>query len=926
MLSKVPTKRNDGKSSFKSLQKYIEGRDIIDSETGEITGWERDSVSIETNCLDRDTAWREMLAVADMNGRVKDPVYHAVISWQNDEKPTNIQAFEACREAMKAIGMQGHQFIAAVHRDTDNHHVHLMVNRVNPETYKAVYPDRDYYKLDRTMREIELNQGWKHDNGPFSVHERDGKKVVDWAKSSAKEYRKEQVDKRISRPTKVKDMERHTGNESLYSYTQVEPKNDAKSVLQKPDASWQSLHRVLAKHGLELRPTSDKMNAFRVHSTSDPKICIKASSMELGGGKLIKQLGPYEPIETRYFDRDAEQNQTYSKHRPLRDPAKRMENREKRAKERAELRDKYDGFVVEWKATKAPAKAELANSQKLRRKSLTDQHKAEREAIRRSGLDANHRKALTSVAAFTVAAKRDELKDIIKAENGGFRKEKQPSYRDWVADRAEAGDPAAIAQLRGFAHAEKRKGKHPQEPDIADIQRPYFAATSDSDLDPARPARLSERVTWAVDRSTGAVNYSVNDRLAFRDEGRRITFNKDSRNDADSIEVGLLLAKEKFGAVAVHGGQEFRDRVLATAVERRLDVRFADPELEQQRKDGIKADIDHKRQRFVEDQKQVGVIPAQQVAKKAPQQPAMTRDEAQQALSAPTPVRPFRDYVELDAVDADVAQYRSQLDRTHRESWGERADPEKASGFIGRHMAKGKAMQWDKDFEKNVIRPTEARRKHLDSNHPDAVKFRDDAWNKAVKNHDSSVNNWTEKRDNAKQTLIDLSRQDDQRAERHDEAQRLQQRQDEQDRERKIFNEKKRRIDALPDMLKRSDGADYLFAEKALTAIKEKMGQWEKVDWDSVEKGTLLEAGQKPHRPVHEAFESALKYSPAHADKTPEDVKYMLERVDEIVSASGQNDTEPTRQAEAQRLQQRLEEQERERENSCNRDTPDFDM
>lgn len=45
-----------------------------------------------------------------------------------------------------------------------------MVNRVNPETYKAVYPDRDYFKLDKTMREMELRQGWSHDKGPYAVH------------------------------------------------------------------------------------------------------------------------------------------------------------------------------------------------------------------------------------------------------------------------------------------------------------------------------------------------------------------------------------------------------------------------------------------------------------------------------------------------------------------------------------------------------------------------------------------------------------------------------------------------------------------------------------------------------------------------------------------------------------------------------------
>ena len=791
MLAKVPNKRKDGKSSFKSLQKYIEGRDVIDPETGGIIGWECDSVSMQTNCLSRETAWREMLAVSDMNGRVKDPVYHFVVSWQKGEKPTDSQTFEACLDAIKAIGMQGHQYIVAVHRDTDNHHAHLMVNRVNPETYKAVYPDRDFYILDRTMREVELRQGWMHDNGPFAVHYRDGISVIDWAKSSAKEYRNEQADKRTRRPTKVKDMERYTGNESLHTYAQSEPKNDTKEVLKRPNASWQSLHLVLAKHGLEIRPTSEKMNAFRVHSIADPEVCIKASAMELGGGKLIKQLGAFEALQTQYCDRDAEEKRTYSKHRPLRDLFKRTENRDKRAKERADLRKRYDGFVAEWKAAKAPAKAELFSSQKARRKAITDQHKAERDAIRRSGLDSNRRKALTSVAAFNVAAKRDDLKAIIKIENARLKKEKYTSYRDWVADRAEAGDPAAIAQLRGFAYTDKRKGKQLQQPELANAQQPYFISASGSDIEVTRPVRLSDRVTWTIDRSTGVVNYSVNNLVAFRDEGLRITFNNVSHRDADSIEVGLLLAKEKFGAVGVHGAQEFKERALAVAVERRLDIKFADPELEQRRRDAVKADIHQRRQSFKTDQKQVDVTNGQE-GEKAPQRPPMTREEAEMALSATKPVKPVRDYVEFDAVDADVAQLTSKLDRAHRESWGERPDPGKAGGVIARHMTKGKVLQWDEAYEKNVSQPSDTRREHLNSDHPEALKFKDDAWNQALDKHRSAINDWSEKHGYARQTLIDDLAKDEpiepdwhaQRAVRLAEAQRLQQRQEEQERER----------------------------------------------------------------------------------------------------------------------------------------------
>lgn len=136
----------------------------------------------ETNCLFGATAAREMKATSDMNGRVKNPVYHFVVSWPAHENPIDQQVFEAGRAAIEALGMQEHEYFAAVHRDTDNIHGHFLVNRIHPDTYKGVYPDRDFYKLDKVMREMELKQGWSHDDGVYSVHERNGVKVVDWKK------------------------------------------------------------------------------------------------------------------------------------------------------------------------------------------------------------------------------------------------------------------------------------------------------------------------------------------------------------------------------------------------------------------------------------------------------------------------------------------------------------------------------------------------------------------------------------------------------------------------------------------------------------------------------------------------------------------------------------------------------------------------
>ena len=86
-----------------------------------------------------------------------------------------------------------------------------------------------------------------------------------------------------------------------------------------------------------------------------------------------------------------------------------------------------------------------------------------------------------------------------------------------------------------------------------------------------------------------------------------------------------------------------------------------------------------------------------------------------------------------------------------------------------------------------------------------------------------------------------------------------------------------------------------MFAEKALAAIKEKMGQWRKVDWDVVEKETVREAVNEHCQPMREAVETVLKHSPVHADKTPAEVTLILNQIDLRVAADRQNGAEPKR-------------------------------
>lgn len=141
MLAKVPKKRGDGQSSFRSLIDYV---------TRANDGHSSDIEAV-TNCLSLDTAHAEMCAVAARSARVRDPVFHFVISWRDGEQPDQAQVLEAGRATLDALGMvpDEHQHVFAIHRDTDNVHLHVIVNRVNLETGRAVHPGLSYLKLDR---------------------------------------------------------------------------------------------------------------------------------------------------------------------------------------------------------------------------------------------------------------------------------------------------------------------------------------------------------------------------------------------------------------------------------------------------------------------------------------------------------------------------------------------------------------------------------------------------------------------------------------------------------------------------------------------------------------------------------------------------------------------------------------------------------
>jgi hypothetical protein len=89
------------------------------------------------------------------------PVYSMSLAWHptKNKMPTDAQMRSAIDEVIKVLGLQDHQAVIIQHKDTKHPHVHLIVNRVHPETGKFAVLGNDYLKVSRWALEYEKRTG-----------------------------------------------------------------------------------------------------------------------------------------------------------------------------------------------------------------------------------------------------------------------------------------------------------------------------------------------------------------------------------------------------------------------------------------------------------------------------------------------------------------------------------------------------------------------------------------------------------------------------------------------------------------------------------------------------------------------------------------------------------------------------------------------
>jgi hypothetical protein len=594
MLAPVPKKRGDGGSSFATLGKYLTTE--LDTETGEVLS--RGEVMISPALLSVETAETEMKAVAAENSRCKDAVMHFVLSWKEGEEPTSEQWQSAVKHAMDSlkdrdgVSMGDHQYMAVAHRDTENFHVHVMANRVHPETYRANSPEWFHKTLDKACREIEAEQGWQHSNGLYKWDEEKGKAIA-MSREEREQLRDEVQERSLEKGTagtgKASKMEEYGNAESLETYCKGQPAKDLNKVMQRDSVNWQDVHASLMKHGLELHKGEKGGYTVSAEGSDGERIHVKASSVfrKHFSGKeqraaTEERLGQWEE-QKQFLQHITKQEKAYNQHRePKRNSQEREERYEERARMRKDLKARYSDYkALHIQEQRAKAKMER-QIEREQFKGLSREAKERRAELQSLKVMPDVRKALVSIAAAEAVQSREQL----RADLAEKRAQNKPqNYRTWTTERAQEGDQAAIVQLRGWHYQEGRKAKEIEHQNTQ-MDRSDSAKPIDNDLyDPVNPRSVVDakksavlRMTWKVDIRTGDVAYQIDGKQAFTDCGNCVSFG--AGKEVDAIEAGLKLAAQKYdGTVELTGTEEFKKRAVEVATERGVNIKFANKEL-----------------------------------------------------------------------------------------------------------------------------------------------------------------------------------------------------------------------------------------------------------------------------------------------------------------------------------------------------------
>src|SRR2546426_1212226 len=219
---------------------------------------------------DPEVAAALMQATANANLQVEAPVYHLTINFDPADPVTPEEMQVVVDRVLADLGLAEHQALMVAHRDRTHPHIHVMVNRVHPETGLAWDRWQDQPKIQRTLRILERELGLREVAG--RLYQLDGQEAPARAPLTSGERRQAERSGDPAFPDRVR----------------------AHLPELRAARSWEELEAALARHGLRLERKGQGL------VITDGKQQVKASRVarDLSLRRLEQRFGvPYPERE-----------------------------------------------------------------------------------------------------------------------------------------------------------------------------------------------------------------------------------------------------------------------------------------------------------------------------------------------------------------------------------------------------------------------------------------------------------------------------------------------------------------------------------------------------------------------------------------------------------------------------------------------------
>lgn len=394
MISKRIPMKSAEKSSIRRLINYLVSDEGKSDRVSEIN---------ISNCHSEDLTWatREMLSTQRQNTRAtSDKTYHLLISFSPEEE--KLLDYEKIKEIerrfCKELGFEEHQRVAVLHRDTDNLHVQIAINKIHPTKYTLHEPYNDYYKRHKLAQKLEIEFGLA---------------------SSSVKAKKNEIGLRM--PEKAAAMEHVAGEESLVGYVRRLVQDKIDDI-----KSWEELHSLLSEKGVILKERGNGLVVESGGYMAKASSCLRSMSkvaLEKRFGSF-KQPENIEAVNKGYKPRplQAGSDELYQKYQAERAVFAEMQNT-KLATAWAECRQQRDAALREYKQQKNIVF--LTTSRGGMRKMMLAGHKIRFEARKKRSLE---------------SYQQEKFKI--------YRDTRLMSWNDWLMKQAEKGDREALETLK----------------------------------------------------------------------------------------------------------------------------------------------------------------------------------------------------------------------------------------------------------------------------------------------------------------------------------------------------------------------------------------------------------------------------------------------------------------------------------------------